>query len=129
MDGSITRDEQGRITEGSVLNPEGKNGHLEGWQRYASRLQRYASLPYDELYALINDGTLFKKLSSFDRAAALQAFRIGDPGSDEHIAERERGNNRIEGKPKQAVMGDLELSPPSTRNFTLTFGTEENEFE
>lgn len=124
------RDELGRLLPGETANPEGNNGHLEGWQRYGTRLQRYGKMPLDELEAIIASAE-FKKFSAFDRAAVFQAKRIANETDPDHIPERERGNDRIEGKSSQPVKhgGDPDNPTPISMDgvFTLTFGTDEND--
>lgn len=117
------RDEKGRIIEGSPpINTEGNNGHLAGWQRYGTRLQRYGKMSYEELKALTNDEVHMGKLSAFDRAAAFQALKIADHKDTDHIPERERGNDRIEGKARQplAVGGDPDNNTPIQWDGTFT---------
>lgn len=126
----IKRNELGQPLPGQVLNPNGNNGLMKGYQPYASRLQRYNQMPMDELETLIAS-TDFKKYSAIERAAVFHAKRIGDEKDDNHIPERERGNERIEGKSKQplAIGGDANNTTPISLDgsFTLTFGTEDND--
>lgn len=124
------RNEKGQLLPGNTANPNGNNGHLEGWQRYGTRLQKYLDMPSDELDAIVT-GPEFKKYSNIDKAAILQAQRIGDATHAEHIPERERGLDRVEGKARQTHRHGGDADNPSPINlggkFTLVFGTDGND--
>jgi hypothetical protein len=120
---------EGPAKPGEARNPEGKNGHLAGWQRYGDRLQRWLAMPGDEIAALVGDSAARMKLSSIDIACVRQAAAI--IGGEEWLEALEKGLDRIEGKPKQTVAhgGDPNNPTPITLDgvFTLAFGTDEND--
>lgn len=109
----------GTFAPGNNANPEG--GHIRGWQPYAKRLQRFLEMPLDELEEILSSPQ-FKKYSAIDRAAAFQAKRIADRHESDHIAERERGNDRIEGKSRQPLAhgGDPDNASPIQWDGTFT---------
>lgn len=114
---------------GEVRNPEGKNGHLKGWQRYGDRLSGWLALPGDEIARLVGSSEERNKLSSIDIACVRQAAEI--IGGAAWLEALEKGLNRIEGPPAQAHKhgGDPDnLTPISLDgNFSLLFGTDEND--
>lgn len=126
------RNSDGTFANGNTIghdaNPEGKNGHLTGWQRYGDRLQKWLSLSKEEIEKLVASPE-YNKLSSIDIGCVRHVAEIvGGPGWLEAL---EKGLDRIEGKPKQTVAhgGDPNNPTPITLDgvFTLAFGTDEND--
>jgi hypothetical protein len=128
MNEDTGREPDGRWKEGYAPNPEGKNGHLKGWQRYGDRLQKWLAMPGEEIARLVQSTEERNKLSSIDIACVRQAAAI--IGGEQWLEALERGLDRIEGKPKQthAVAGDPNNPTPIaiSGDFTLTFGTDDN---
>jgi hypothetical protein len=124
------RAENGQLLPGHTANPEGKNGHLQGWQRYGARLEKWLALPPAEIAAYFeNDGEKLKQLSSIDAVCVRHVSNMLT-GTDMR-AEREAGLDRIEGKPKQVVAhgGDPDNPMPISLDgvFSLEFGTDGND--
>lgn len=120
---------EGPAKVGEIRNPEGKNGHLKGWQRYGDRLQGWLDKPADEIAELVGDKRARGKLSSIDVACLRQAAEI--IGGKAWLEALEKGLDRIEGKPKQTVAhgGDPDNPTPISLDgsFTLVFGTDGND--
>lgn len=121
----------GTFAEGNKANPTGENGHMKGYQRYGTRLERYGQMTFEELDALFTNKTEMRKLNAFERAAIAQAHKIADFDHKEHHGERELGLDRIEGKAAQKHKhgGDGDNPNPISLDgtFTLTFGTDGND--
>ena len=76
MSEDANRNEDGKFKAGNNANPEGINGHLEGWQRYGTRLQKWMAMPGEEIARLVGSTAERNKLSSIDIACVRQAAAI-----------------------------------------------------
>ena len=83
----------GTFAPGNNANPTGKNGHLEGWQRYGDRLRKWLALPGDEIAELVSNGEKRNKLSSIDIACVRQAAAI--IGGEQWLEALERGLDAV----------------------------------
>lgn len=100
------RKADGTFGANNNANPEGKNGHNTGWQRYGDRLQKWLAMPFTELQMIIDDVPNFNKLSTIDCVCAQQAYDMRS-GVNKRL-EREDALNRIEGRPTQKVEANLQ---------------------
>lgn len=85
---------------GETSNPNGNNGHLKGYQRYADRavyLQDKYSV--EEIISIVSDPKQFGKLPMRD-GQILKQLANSISGLDMRL-ERESLLDRIEGKPKE----------------------------
>jgi hypothetical protein len=115
MAGTEVRNPDGTFAAGNVSNPEGKNGHLPGWQRYGDRLQKWLNMPVTELLALAGDEKRKAELSTID-AICVQHVANSIAGKN-ILPERKELIDRIEGTPKQTISGDKD----NPLTFTLKF--------
>lgn len=85
---------------GETSNPEGNNGHLKGYQRYADRaifLQELYSV--GEIFDIVMDTKKLRELSVRDGQILKQL--VNTLSGDDMRLERESLLDRIEGKPKE----------------------------
>lgn len=119
--GGQRSDEPGR-------NPEGKNGHIKGWQRYGTRIQTWLDKTGREMESLTEEEIKDRPLIDIACIQHARDMVTGTP--EDRRRARESALDRIEGKPKQthAVGGDPDNPTPISMDgvFTLTFGTEDN---
>lgn len=118
-EGQPPRDALGRITEGTVLNPEGNNGHLTGWQRYGDRLQKWLNMPLAELKVLVTNQPELDRLSTIDVVCVRHASNM--ISGDNTLRERKEALDRIEGTPKQTVQLQGDKDKPVELKFSLDF--------
>jgi|SRR5579872_1770038 len=111
MDGTPQRDEKGRLLPGAApINPEGKNGHMEGYQRYGDRAAALlAKYTVKQIREMVTDQDAMDALPFYDGIIIKHLARTMN--GDEIGQERERLLNRMEGKPKETITlkGDMAL--------------------
>lgn len=118
--------ETGRLLPGNTANPEGKNGHLEGWQRYGDRLQKWFATPVEELEMyLLNEGAKLRKLSSIDAACCRHV--INTISGKETLKYLKEALNRIEGTPTQTIKHQGDKEQPFEFKFSLDFHSPEHD--
>lgn len=98
---AIERGPDGKIKPGSRLNPAGRPKGILSWTGMLKKV-------IEEDYAVRGDGTKVSKLE----AVAKKLIELSIQGEVQAI--RELGD-RLEGKPKQTVEGDLKLTLSSLR--------------
>lgn len=95
---------------GETSNPDGNNGHLKGYQRYADRAV-YLQEQYTvgDIIDIVTDATKLRKLPVRD-AQIMKHLANTLMGEDIRL-ERESLLDRIEGKPKELkeVKADMSL--------------------
>lgn len=111
--------ENGQLLPGNTANPEGKNGHLEGWQPYGNRLQKWMNKSVGELKDLFEDETEMRKLSMIDAACAAHAREMVT--GKRAIAARKEAIDRIEGTARQTILIGNKDDKPLKVGFTLNF--------
>jgi len=133
-DTQIKRAADGTLLPGSApLNPEGNNGHIEGWQPYGVRLKTWLGKSGEEFEQLAGDPAALKKRPLIDIVCAQHVRDMTDSGTPPEVRHkaREAAIDRMDGKPKQTVAhgGDPDNPTPISMDgvFTLTFGTEDND--
>lgn len=102
MDKTIKRDEKGKIQKGVVLNP---NGRPKGALSWSSMLRKTA----EEDYGVKDDGTKVSKME----AIAKKMLELAIAGDVQAIKEF---GDRLDGKAKQQIEGDLKLTLSSLRD-------------
>lgn len=106
-DNGENHDDKGRFLPGNLANPEGKNGHMRGFQPYGIRAAYWlGKLSAEGLRELANDKKAFGNLSSYD--AIIVRHLVGCIAGKDIGFERDRLLDRIEGKAKNRT----ELSGP-----------------
>ncbi len=100
MQDGVLRNEKGQLLPGQTANPSGVNGHAKGWMKYGDRLQGWLQKPVSEVLGLLNDAERYERLSSID-AVCVQHVANMLQGKDT-VAQREKGLDRIEGKPSRS---------------------------
>jgi len=129
MAGTEIRNPDGTYALGNISNPEGKNGHAQGWQKYGDRIirlsEKYTTAQILE-YA-VDDVKRTTELSYWDAVCILHMARsmerrltVTDSGADHVGKEREAMLSRIEGAPTQVFAGDKD----NPLSFTLKFGSD-----
>lgn len=97
------RDENGRLLPGcTTQNPEGRNGHVEGYQPYGIRALKFLEMTEDAIAALAADKVERGKLPYID---AVIIRHLAATIADGKEARRERKDllDRIEGQPVAVV--------------------------
>jgi hypothetical protein len=112
MAGTEIRNDDGTFAAGNVSNPEGKNGHSSGWQKYGTRAIELANrYTTEQILEFANDkDKRNKELSYWDAMCVVHMARAIDSGltqtqsgADHVNKEREALISRIEGTPKQTL--------------------------
>lgn len=96
---------------GEITNPEGNNGHLAGYQRYADRaVYLQSQYTVGELMTIVGDKNKLKKLPVRDAQILVQLANTLTGMDMRH--EREALLDRIEGKPKELkeIKADVSLT-------------------
>ena len=97
------RDENGRLLPGCPpQNPDGKNGHTEGWQPYGKRIQKWFAVPASELVKYIdNNGAKLKEQTAIDAACIRHV--INTISGKHTLPYLKEALDRIEGQAKQSI--------------------------
>ena len=80
MAGSEIRNDEGTFAPGNVSNPEGKNGHAPGWQKYGRRAIALAEqyTPEQIIEFANNKDKRNKELSYWDAMCVMHMARAID---------------------------------------------------
>lgn len=125
QEGEKQRDDKGRLLPGFTANPDGHNGHLQGWQRYGDRLQIWFAKPVEDLETyLLDDGARLRKLSSIDASCCRHV--INCISGKETLKYLKEALNRIEGTPTQTIKHQGDKDQPLEWKFSLDFHSPEH---
>lgn len=119
MDGEVVnQNPDGTFKEGNKANPEGKNGHREGWQPYGIRsaylLNKFTP---DEIKDILTDPDKRKDVSTYDFIILTHIF--GTYAGEDRRKEREQLIDRIEGKASQPIKFSGDKDNPLNQVVTL----------